>query len=79
MPVTETPDHADRQAALAVRDFGDAGSRADGRFEVFRVGPFRRPAEPDRRDGSGRIDRIMLALPPPQACCRALASAASWR
>jgi hypothetical protein len=53
MPVTETPDHADRQAALPARDFGGAGSRADERFEVFSRRTLRRRAEPDRRGWIG--------------------------
>ncbi len=58
----QPPDHADGQPALAIENFGDAGSRADNLFEVPAREPLLLHTEFDRFDGIRGIHRIVLRL-----------------
>jgi hypothetical protein len=58
----QSPDHADREIALPVQDFGDARPRAKHGLEVTPREPLLYHPKFDRLDRIGRIDRKMLAL-----------------
>jgi hypothetical protein len=58
----QAPDHANRQAALAVQDLRNARSRSDERFQVLAREPLLFHGELDRLDRIRRLHRVMLGL-----------------
>ena len=58
----QAADHADREAALAVQDLHNAGSRADERLETLSREALLLHADLDRLDRIRRVHGIVLGL-----------------
>lgn len=58
----QPPNHAQRESALAIEDFGDARAPAQNPFEILSRQPLLLHAEADGRDRIGRVDGVVLRL-----------------